>query len=79
MSDYTKAVECQFGFVEHRVVRTGRDEAISVLIFDTREEADRNRFFSEWFDINVGFAGLDVKLLDEWRGEVHVANAPSAT
>ena len=78
-SEYTKAVEQQLGFVEHRVVQTGPDEAISILVFDTKDEADRNRFFSEQF-IDVGFAGLEVKLLDEWRGEVHdpgVVAAPS--
>lgn len=66
---YTKAVECQLGFVEHRVVRIAPDEVMSVLLFDTKAEVDRNRSFSEQF-IDVGFAGLDVELLDEWRGEV---------
>ena len=68
-AEYTKAVECQLGFVEHRVVRTAPDEAMSVLLFDTKAEVDRNRSFSEQF-IDVGFAGLDVELVDEWRGEV---------
>jgi heme-degrading monooxygenase HmoA len=68
-AEYTKAVECQLGFIEHRVVRTAPDEAISVLLFDTQAECDRNRFFSEQF-IDIGFAGLEVELLDEWRGEV---------
>ena len=68
-AEYTRAVECQLGFVEHRVVRTAPDEAMSVLLFDTKAEVDRNRSFSEQF-IDVGFAGLDVELVDEWRGEV---------
>ena len=68
-AEYTRAVERQVGFVEHRIVRTGRDEVISVLLFDTKDEVDRNRSFSEQF-IDVGFAGLDVELVDEWRGEV---------
>lgn len=68
-AEYTRAVERQVGFVEHRIVRTGRDEVISVLLFDTKDEVDRNRSFSEQF-IDVGFAGLDVALVDEWRGEV---------
>ena len=73
-AEYTKAVECQLGYIEHRVVRTGPCEVMSFLLFDTKDEADRNRFFSEQF-IDLGFAGLDVKLLDEWRGEVHVPAA----
>ena len=73
-AEFTKAVECQLGFVEHRVVRTGPNEVISVLLFDTKDEADRNRYFSEQF-IDVGFTGLDVRLLDEWRGEVHEPEA----
>ncbi len=68
-AEYTKAVECQVGFVEHRIVRTGPEEVMSVLVFDTKAEVDRNRSFSEQF-IDIGFAGLDVELLDEWRGEV---------
>ena len=77
-AEYTKAVECQLGFIEHRVVRTGPNEVISILLFETRDEADRNRFFTEQF-IDVGFAGLSVQLLDEWRGEVHEAGGvPSA-
>ena len=69
-AEFTKAVECQLGFIEHRVVRIAPNEVISVLLFETRDEADRNRFFSEQF-IDLGFTGLDVTLLDEWRGEVH--------
>jgi len=74
-AEYNRAVEQQLGFVEHRVVRTGPDEAISVLVFETRDEADRNRFFTEQF-IAVGFAGLEVQLLDEWRGDVPVSSTP---
>lgn len=70
-AEFTKAVECQVGFIEHRVVQTGPSEAISMLVFNTKDEADRNRFFTEQF-IDIGFAGLEVELLDEWRGEVHV-------
>ena len=76
-AEFTKAVECQLGFIEHRVVRTAPDEVISVLIFDTKAEADRNRSFSDQF-IDVGFAGLDVQLLDEWRGEVQEHRAAAA-
>ena len=76
-AQYTKAVECQLGFIEHRVIRTGPGEAMSILVFDTKDEADRNRYFTEQF-IDVGFAGLDVKLLDEWRGDVHVPAALAA-
>ncbi len=76
-AEYTKAVELQLGYVDHKVVQTGPNEAISILLFETKDEADRNRFFSEQF-IEIGFAGLNVKLLDEWRGEVHVANSLSA-
>lgn len=71
---YTKAVKDQVGFVAHQIVRTGPGEAISVLFFDNQEEADRNRSFSEEF-IAVGFADLDVELVDEWRGEVQVSAA----
>ena len=76
-AEYTRAVECQLGFVEHRVVRTGPTEVMSVLIVDTEAEVERNRSFSEQF-IDVGFAGLDVQLLDEWRGEVQEHRAPAA-
>ena len=72
--EYTKAVERQIGFVAHQIIRTGPAEAISVLYFDNEEEADRNRFFSQEF-IDVGLAGLDVELVDEWRGEVEVSAA----
>ena len=77
-AEYTKAVEAQLGFIEHRVVRTAPNEVISILLFETRDEADRNRFFTEQF-MDIGFAGLSVQLLDEWRGEVHEPGAvPSA-
>lgn len=72
--EYTEAVERQIGFVAHQIVRTGPGEAISVLFFDSEEEADRNRFFSQEF-IDVGLVGLDVELVDEWRGEVPVSAA----
>ena len=69
--EYSRAVELQVGFVGHQVVRTVPQEAISVLLFETQAEADRNRFFTEQF-IEVGLAGLGVQLLDEWRGEVAI-------
>lgn len=72
-AEYTKAVEEQIGFVAHQVVRTGPREAISVLFFRDKEEANRNRFFSQEF-IDVGLAGLGVELVDEWRGEVPVSS-----
>ncbi len=76
-AEFTKAVEAQLGFIEHRVVKTGPNEVISMLVFDTKAEADRNRFFTEQF-IDIGFAGLDVTLLEEWRGEVHESAAVAA-
>jgi heme-degrading monooxygenase HmoA len=76
-AEYTRAVECQLGFVEHRVVRTGPTEVMSVLLFETEAEVERNRSFSEQF-IDVGFAGLDVTLLDEWRGAVQGSGAATA-
>lgn len=69
--EYSRAVETQVGFVGHHVVQTGPTEAISVLMFETQDEADRNRYFTEEF-ITVGLAGLGVEVQDEWRGEVRI-------
>lgn len=69
--EFSRAVELQIGFVGHQVIRTGPREAISVLLFETQAQADRNRFFTEQF-IEVGLAGLGVELTDEWRGDVAI-------
>lgn len=74
-AEYSRALEAQIGFVGHQVVQTGPAEAISVLLFDTQDEADRNRYFTEQF-IEVGLAGLGVTRLDEWRGEVRIDARP---
>ena len=74
-AEYSRALELQVGFVGHQVIRTGPTEAISVVLFDTKDEADRNRYFTEQF-IEVGLAGLGVKLRDEWRGEVQIDSRP---
>ncbi len=74
-AEYTHAVELQIGFVGHQVIRTGPTEAISVLLFETQDEADRNRYFTEQF-IDVGLAGLGVEVHDEWRGEVQIDSRP---
>lgn len=74
-TEYSRALELQIGFAGHQVVRTGPQDAISMLLFETREEADRNRYYTEQF-IEVGLAGLGVELLDEWRGEVEIDSRP---
>lgn len=74
-AEYSRALEAQIGFVGHQVIRTGPTEAISVLLFETEDEADRNRYFTEQF-IEVGLAGLGVELLGEWRGEVRIDSRP---
>ncbi|HVP03392.1 MAG TPA: hypothetical protein VMT10_12550 [Solirubrobacteraceae bacterium] len=71
---YASAVEKQVGFVDYQIVRTSDGEIMTVILFDTEEEADRNRYFTEEF-VRVGLAGLDVELLDEWRGIVEVSTA----
>jgi hypothetical protein len=73
--EYSRALELQIGFVGHQVVRTGPAEAISVLLFETEDEADRNRYFTEQF-IGVGLAGLGVEVHDEWRGDVQIDSRP---
>ena len=71
---YAAAVASQVGFCGYQIVRTGPHEVMSQLLFETRDEVDRNRSFTKEFT-DVGFAGLDVELLDEWRGEVVVSCA----
>jgi hypothetical protein len=71
---YARAVEKQLGFVDYHVIRVSPSEAFSVLLFQTKAALDRNRFFTDEF-IDIGFAGLDVELLDEWRGEVQLSCA----
>ena len=71
---YAAAVARQVGFCGYQIVRTGPHEVMSQLLFETRAEADRNRSFTTQFT-DIGFAGLDVELLDEWRGEVAVSCA----
>lgn len=71
---YADCVERQVGFCDYRIVRTAPDEAVSLLLFETRDEADRNQTFTEEFT-GVGLAGLDVAVLDEWRGPVEVGRA----
>lgn len=71
---YAGAVAGQVGFCDYQIVRTGPQEAITFLLFETREECDRNRAFTSQFQ-EVGLAGLDVELLDEWRGEVALSCA----
>ena len=71
---YAAAVARQVGFCGYQIVRTGPHEVMSQLLFETRDEVDRNRSFTTQFT-DIGFAGLDVELLDEWRGEVVVSCA----
>lgn len=71
---YTEAVARQVGFCDYQIVRTGPHEAITVLLFETQDECDRNRAFTSEFQA-VGLAGLEVEMLDEWRGEVEVSAA----
>ena len=73
-SFYAGAVARQVGFCDYQIVRTGPEEAITFLLFETQDECDRNRAFTSEFQ-EVGLAGLDVRLLDEWRGEVAVSCA----
>lgn len=72
-AEYAAAVEQQVGFVEYRVVRTGAQEVTTVIQFETKAAADRNRSFAELF-VEVGLVAFEVELLDERRGEVLVSH-----
>ncbi len=71
---YASAVERQMGFADYQLVRTGPDEVFSVMLFEDRDQVERNRSFTEAF-LEVGLAAYDVRVLDKWAGDVAVSRA----